>query len=743
MRNAHKRFVASGLLALSLLLGGAQMLPTLAQQTPVSVAQTTAASGLRLTFPTPGKIYARIPAITGEVTDASLQIAKVYVRVYDQTTGKYYNGTAFASSTPVELLAYGNREWILETPGAFDNTHVFIIGVRGETADGKSIDFADRFNFGVDAKAPTAQTPPENLGPDEGLLDRLIASAKADRDRALEAYIDSITRSGGIPLSATLGTTGPLSGTGSVAVTDSGSQTPTAVMTTVTTETITRSAAPETGSGSTVATCPYTPEQFIRENSITSLLKETCKDPRILSSTLNLSPEENYNIKYEEYNDRGLLRDLPTGALNTVGLRDSDQDGLADKAELAIGTDPFYHDTDQDTSSDGEEVLNHGSDPRSKESTPSSEGLIITNIKDGMRTKDPRPLVVGNGKPGANVRLYEMKDGRPEMLIGEDTTDEGGTFMIEPFLDLAEGDHRVAVLYADNSGQSQTVYFIIDSSLNVPPPDVTKITSTKMKPQVYGTTVFGSTVIGHFRSRLSTSAVISDTPTGEFVVTSARALTPGSHKAILYATLPNNVRSEKVTIPFTMAADGSILLDTFPYWWILGGAALLLLVMMGARMLRKKNLVLFSIDRRELAELEKTNRIGQLTWETRQPLTLADLHVRYIGFYLNTWAEDEKSVLVLKDFAKVKPGTLITVLDIEEMYLIPEGGGEPIDVLYGKELPKSVTGYTLRYVVNMPKELLSKYFPVFDGKKLVELAQVEHYTGKLSATLKAQKKEEL
>jgi len=580
MRIAQKRFVASTLLALSLLFAGGQFISASAQQTPVSIADSTTAEGLNLTFPTPGKIYARIPAIVGEVTDPSLDIAKVFVRVYDQTTGKYYNGTSFSSDSAVELLAYGNKEWILETPGTFDNNHVYIIGVRGENTRGGSVNFSDRFNFGVNAEEPTAETPPVTLEPDYRLLDAIIRSAQEDQEQALKAYIDSITRSSGVPLSANLTNTGPLPGDTAVATTQTSGQTPTAVVTTTTTDVITRSAAPDTGSGSGMSTCPYTPEQFVRENSITSLLRETCKNPQILSTTLNLSPEETYNIKYEEYNDRGLLRGLPTGSLNTVGLRDSDGDGLSDKAELAMGTDPFYHDTDQDEISDGEEVLNHGSNPLSKESTPSTEGLIITNVKDGMRTKDPRPLVVGNGKPGANVRLYEMKEGKPEMLIGEDTVDEGGTFMIEPFLDLVEGDHRVAAVYADNSGQSQTVYFIIDNSLNVPAPDVTKITSTKMKPQVYGTTVFGSTVIGHFRSTLASSAVISDTPTGEFVVTSARALNPGPHKVVLYATLPNNVRSEKVTIPFTMAADGSILLDTFPYWWILGGAAVLLLIML-------------------------------------------------------------------------------------------------------------------------------------------------------------------
>lgn len=729
-------------LRVTLLVGGALLAAVLigsghsyAQQLAESVRDVGAPEGINLTFPVPGQVYTRIPAITGEVTNPSLQIDKVFLRVYDQTTGKYYDGSNFSSTSPLELAAYGNRSWILETPGTFTNDHVFIVGVRGETATGQSINFPERFNFGVNKETPTAQTPPAVLEPDYALLDAIINGAQADRDKALKAYIDSVTRTEGTPITIPLS---PVitTGTGSnlaVAQTETNTSSG-AVIGAVTTTTVeTHSSAP-TGTGTNL--CSYTPEQFIRENSVTSLLRQTCASPEVMQSVLQLSPEESYNIKYKEYYDRGLLKELPAGQLNTVGLRDSDQDGLSDKAELALGTDPFYWDTDQDKTPDGAEVLNHGSNPLKAESTPATEGLVITNVRDGMRTKDPRPLIVGNGKPNAPVRLYEIRDGKREMLIGEENTDEGGTFLIEPFVDLQEGEHRVAVFYADNSGQSQTVYFIIDNSLNVPAPEVTKISSTRMKPQVYGTTIFGSTVIGHFQSTTESSAVISDTPSGEFVVTSARALNTGHHKVILYATLPNNVRSEKVTIPFTMAEDGTITLDTFPYWWILGGAAILLLLAVGARMLRKPDTALYSIDRHELMQLESTNRIGQLIWESKQPLSSRDLGVKYLGFYLNTWAEDKKELYPLKDFIKAQPGMLIALMDIQEMYLLPEGGGEPVDILFGKEIPKDVRGYSIRYIVNMPKELINKYFPAFDGKKLVELSKVEHYTGKLSATLR-------
>lgn len=737
MRNTLRRLSVTLLLAGTLLMQGTAV-PVLAQQGE-TVTALAATQGIALTFPAPGATYTRIPAVTGEITDSNLDIERVYVRIYDQTTGKYYDGNGFTSNAPFEILAYGNKEWILETPGTFDTDHVFIIAVRGETAGGNSVNFADRFNFGVSEEQPETQAPPVELEPDYRLLESIVNGAQEERDRAMQAYLDSVLQQG-TPINnafSTLEIDAREPVVGSVTVTDTieGDDVSIAVTDTEI-ETTVREAA--TGSGENMGeVCAYDPEEFIRTNSVTALLKETCRDPNILQDTLQLTPEENYNIKYKEYYDRGLLRELPQGQLNTVGLRDSDGDGLSDKVELAIGTDPFYWDSDQDNEGDGQEYLDQGTDPLDANSNMSTmDGLIITNIKDGMRTKDPRPLVVGSGKPESAVRLYEMREGTRAMLIGEATTDEGGAFLIEPFLDLEEGDHRVAASYADETGQSQTVYFIVDSSLNVPPPDITKITSTMMKPQVYGTTVFGSTVVGHFKSRLTSAQVVNDLPSGEFVVTSARALEPGSHKAILYATLPNNVRSEKVTVPFFMHEDGRIELEGFPYWILFGGALIIILIAVGSRLMRKPDTVIFSLDRTELRSLEQTNRIGQFTYETRQKLTRKDLGVKFIGFYLNTWREENKDRIILKEFIKAKPGNLLTMQNIEEMYLVPEGGGEPIDILYGTELPKDLSGYTMRYIVNVPKEILNKYFPTFDGKKLVQLKDVEHYTGKLSATLK-------
>jgi hypothetical protein len=46
-----------------------------------------------------------------------------------------------------------------------------------------------------------------------------------------------------------------------------------------------------------------------------------------------------------------------------VGGRDRDGDGLSDRTERALGTDPNWADTDVDGALDGEEVYDLGTDP--------------------------------------------------------------------------------------------------------------------------------------------------------------------------------------------------------------------------------------------------------------------------------------------------------------------------------------------------------------------------------------------
>ncbi len=89
------------------------------------------------------------------------------------------------------------------------------------------------------------------------------------------------------------------------------------------------------------------------------------------------------------------------------GERDSDGDGLTDKQELEIGTDPNNPDTDDDGLSDGEEVLRRNTDPLN----PDSDGDLLT---------DGAEVLEHNTDPlNADTDSDQLRDGE-EIQLGTD-----------------------------------------------------------------------------------------------------------------------------------------------------------------------------------------------------------------------------------------------------------------------------------------------------------------------------------
>lgn len=74
-----------------------------------------------------------------------------------------------------------------------------------------------------------------------------------------------------------------------------------------------------------------------------------------------------YNSEFNTTADIGFVWTWGAGKIQDdpvfVGELDSDGDGLSDRYELMIGTDPYNPDTDGDGLTDGEEVLKYGTDP--------------------------------------------------------------------------------------------------------------------------------------------------------------------------------------------------------------------------------------------------------------------------------------------------------------------------------------------------------------------------------------------
>ncbi len=62
-----------------------------------------------------------------------------------------------------------------------------------------------------------------------------------------------------------------------------------------------------------------------------------------------------------------VTNELPPTTTEPVAEVDTDQDGLNDRREIELGTDPNKADTDGDTLTDGDEVLKYGTNPLLKD----------------------------------------------------------------------------------------------------------------------------------------------------------------------------------------------------------------------------------------------------------------------------------------------------------------------------------------------------------------------------------------
>lgn len=673
----------------------ANFFPTasLAQTSTVTVGEILTPDMLKILFPTSGSTYKDVPAIAGTVDGNSTDVSKILIRIYDIDSALYFDGARFSKKDVFELGAYGTHDFILHLPKGALADHRFIIAARALMINGASIDFANKISFGVDSKTGVAPVIP-------------TISSAPDWKKDLANIVKNFQPMNTLLSASTSGS--------SLQYLPSNPN--------ATNPIVYKSSATTTTSTGTVLDAsgcdPTSPPAQIK-SQVTDLLSEICSSDEIKKRVLNLTPEESYNIKYKEYSQKGLLTNLPLGSLNSVGIRDSDRDGISDKLELNLGTDPFRADSDKDGISDGNEVISYGTNPNDVKSVP-GETLVITNIKDQMRTKDLRPVVIGGGTALGSVKLYEMNGDTQGSLIGEAFADSQGKFIIEPSSDLSNGDHHIRA-YENRTDktsvlESQTVSFIVDPNIDFPAPVVTGVTSTGLRPQVFGTTVFGSTVVAHFQSIVENSAVLTDTQSGDFLVSSSEPLESGNHIATLYATLPNGVRSEKVSVPFTLGSDGNVNTFVVPMWayYVFGPLGTILFFYLLFLLLRQNDMVLFNVEQSEMLVVDNSEKSGRYTFVPKFPITKKDLLVKYIAFQLNGWGDTD---LPLKRLTKAKEGYLYPIGQIVETWIMPADGSAALNYTQG-ETDFDLKGAKVKYVFNILTEE-DRQYAEFAGKKLV------------------------
>ena len=252
------------------------------------------------------------------------------------------------------------------------------------------------------------------------------------------------------------------------------------------------------------------------------------------------------------------------------GEQDTDNDGLSDKMEYQYRTDPKNPDTDGDSFTDGQEVLDMHTDPL-KFTSISNVLLAITNIAQDQIIGNSSFYVKGTAKKDTLVQIYVRNTFGREKVIASATADSTNMFDIQTD-PIKDGKYLLLAKAFDSKKSevisSNPINIEINSALNIEAPQLMafggvtiteemlksgfKITTSSI-PIIRGKTEFGNEVITSWKSLLSSSALVADSPAGEFTVKPAKPLEEGEHTVTVYATRKkDNVMSKALKLSFVV-----------------------------------------------------------------------------------------------------------------------------------------------------------------------------------------------
>jgi len=298
-------------------------------------------------------------------------------------------------------------------------------------------------------------------------------------------------------------------------------------------------------------------DDILNDEQINQLIQIKNPTERELRNTINVNKKW---IKIDEAGN-AIVSD------KSIGMKDSDNDGLSDALEIRYGTNPFNANTDGDGYSDGEEILDLGTNPLIKNT---GEEISISNWKDGDISTAEELLIRGVAPAKSEVELVAYNQNGDKISLGKIKADESGRYVIKSTKGLLNGNYTIRAITYDKKGNiaqsSSAMKITIDKEMVLPSPrilvindfyfEVEKISGNLTTPDsrlvVRGTTYYGSTVIANFQSLITSVSVIADTPEGDFEVVAPKDLAPGEHHVDLYALMPDGSRSETITIPFTV-----------------------------------------------------------------------------------------------------------------------------------------------------------------------------------------------
>ncbi|MFT7184449.1 MAG: hypothetical protein ACI9QC_000791, partial [Oceanicoccus sp.] len=268
---------------------------------------------------------------------------------------------------------------------------------------------------------------------------------------------------------------------------------------------------------------------------------------------------------------------------------DTDKDGLTDVQEERDGTDPQVADSDGDGITDGEEILNYGTDPNTVTSIEELYTPAITEGSQQVHTSGSSSLML-KGEPEEELSLYMIDENGDLVKLGTAEIDEFGKGIVH-IENLEAGEHEIFV------GTME------DGKLSSFSPSQTLKVSAEQAPQFEGLNLrMASTInharaeqgyfelvlpesdrqieiVYHFQSAVLSQTLIADASGQTVALAPSELLEPGNHRLTIAAIDPEtNERSESIQIEFAVDAtttafvSGQVSEGANP-WAMVGGAA--------------------------------------------------------------------------------------------------------------------------------------------------------------------------
>ncbi len=256
------------------------------------------------------------------------------------------------------------------------------------------------------------------------------------------------------------------------------------------------------------------------------------------------------------------------------GIEDSDGDGLSNREEQDLGTNPNNADSDGDGIKDGQEIA-AGTNPNKFETELKEPELTCTNLQSGMKTPDSPPIR-GGAKAGSTITIYARNNLGLMKKVGEGVAQENNLYMIQP-RSLPDGEFYFQAV--DTEGKScKPIRIIIDRSLRLRSPELLRFNNQDINqddiarsktedisdyisnsvPTFEFRTETGARTILTTKSAISTAVLISDSPSGIIEMRPPEELEIGDHEIIAYSVKDDgNIVSQATTFRFRVTEASS------------------------------------------------------------------------------------------------------------------------------------------------------------------------------------------